>query len=68
MADEKSEVTGEVDVQATLAQLMGQSDALNAKFAEIKGIFNEAQAALNAAKLELTEFNNKYGRVLKLLE
>ena len=61
-------MANEIDVSATLKELKGQQEVLASKFATQKGVFQKAQVALNASKAELTVFNDKYGRVLTLIE
>lgn len=41
---------------------------LQEKYEEVRLIFYDAQADLKAAKDELCTFNNKYGRVIAMME
>jgi len=50
----------------TLAELKAEQDKLNALFLKNQAAFFEAQKIHNATKRKLTEFNDRYGRALKL--
>ena len=61
-------MANEIDVVATLKELKGQQDVLASKFKTSKVAFQKAQVALNESKVVLTVFNDKYSRVLTLIE